>query len=293
MKLTFDTLSSTLIVSPGHTVPVSRIAAQRGESEYIALELVQDGARVQLPDASFTFAAKLRYNDESPVVIAETWGWNADLQIYEAAVNYDVDALNNLLLIGEAKENDKLHLKGQFAMLRPSLGGWRKSQVVDFILHNDVWRGAGDPVPPVPGVLRPMIKAISGAVTNGTTTLEPVTGLTFPVSAGKAYSFRFQIPYATAAGSVGSVWIVTAPGTGALNYVSRCSNGDSAERVLFSSNASLPGATANSAASGNIAILEGVCIPDASGEIGVSFASESASNVIALSGANVTYCEMF
>ena len=134
----------------------------------------------------------------------------------------------------------------------------------------------------------------SDVVNNNATanTLQDVTGLSFPVSAGGTYYFQFVISYTSAATTTGSRWSLSGPG-GSMRYRSQYSltatsqttnEGISAHDTPASSNAT-------SAATGaNTAIVEGFYIASANGNVIARFASEiSASAVTAKAGSVVWY----
>ena len=124
-------------------------------------------------------------------------------------------------------------------------------------------------------------------------TIQDVTGLSFPVVAGNRYKFRFVIQYTSAATTTGSRWTINGPGITSLRYRSQYSltttsrtfnEGLSAYDTPAASNAT-------SAATGsNIAIIEGIIVPSANGNVIARFASEvSSSSIVALTGSYVEY----
>jgi len=62
---------------------------------------------------------------------------------------------------------------------------------------------------------------LASDVTNSTTTIADVTGLSFPVTSGITYKFKFYIIYTAAAATTGSRWSINGPATTLLNYTSR------------------------------------------------------------------------
>jgi hypothetical protein len=128
-------------------------------------------------------------------------------------------------------------------------------------------------------------------------TMQDVTGLSFAVTAGEGYKFRFMIPYNSAAGTTGSRWSINGPAspTG-LAYGSQYS-------LTVTSNTYNTGlstydqpATANatSLATGNIAIIEGFINPSANGTVIARFASEiSSSAITAIRGAICEWVRVF
>jgi hypothetical protein len=118
-------------------------------------------------------------------------------------------------------------------------------------------------------------------------TLENVTGLVLPVLSGVRYWFKATIPYSAAATTTGSRWSLTGPAVSQLNYYSKYTLTSTTFTSNFLSAFSLPAASnATSLTVGNIALLEGIIIPSADGDLQVVFASEvSASAITALAGA--------
>jgi len=120
-----------------------------------------------------------------------------------------------------------------------------------------------------------------------------VTGLSFNVTAGNTYKFRFVIAYTAASTTTGSRWSINGPATTFLYYHSSYSlttvsttqnEGLSSYNVPASCNAT-------SAATGsNIAIIEGTIRPSANGTVIARFASGvSSSAITAKTGSYVEY----
>jgi hypothetical protein len=139
----------------------------------------------------------------------------------------------------------------------------------------------------------------SDVINNNATlnTIANVTGLSFPVTAGKTYSFEFRIPYTAAATTTGSRWSINGPATTFLCYASEYSlaattTTRNANFVSYdlpaASNATSAGTT-----SGNMANIWGVIKPSADGDVIARFASEVANSAItAKAGAVVYYQEL-
>lgn len=137
--------------------------------------------------------------------------------------------------------------------------------------------------------------AVLGAdVTNNNATantIADVTGLSFPVTAGKKYRFRFEFHYTAAATTTGSRWSISGPG-GTMRYRSEYSltttstttnEGLSAHNTPAASNAS-------SAATGaNTGTVEGFYEASATGNVILRFASEIASSAIVCKAGSVVY----
>lgn len=122
-------------------------------------------------------------------------------------------------------------------------------------------------------------------------TIADVTGLSFPVTSGKKYRFRFEIQYTAAATTTGSRWSISGPG-GTMRYSSQYSltttsatfnEGLSAHDTPAASNAT-------SAATGaNLATIEGFYEASATGTVIARFASEVASSAIVAKAGSVVY----
>jgi hypothetical protein len=135
---------------------------------------------------------------------------------------------------------------------------------------------------------------IESDVTNNNATpntMQDVTGLSFPVIAGTTYRFKFIIPYTSAATTTGSRWSINGPATpDLLEYQSTYTLDATSGTLNYGSTYDFPAASnASSLTTGNIAIIQGVIKPSASGTVIARFASEvSSSAIVAKAGAAVT-----
>lgn len=137
-------------------------------------------------------------------------------------------------------------------------------------------------------------------------TIADVTGLSFSVTAGEGYWFKFRILYTAAATTTGSRWSVNGPASPTM-LAFRASNGLSAAGTAgtdvmtevnaaaydspAASNASSPTATANQ---GNVAVIEGFIQPSANGTVIARFASEvSSSAIVAKAGSLLEWYRVF
>lgn len=113
-------------------------------------------------------------------------------------------------------------------------------------------------------------------------TIADVTGLSFAVSSGVTYRFKFFIVYTSAATTTGSRWTLNGPATTYLNYDSRYTLTATSQSVNSGASAyTIPAvSSASSLAAGNIAIIEGIIKPSASGTLIARFASEISSSAI-------------
>lgn len=121
-------------------------------------------------------------------------------------------------------------------------------------------------------------------------TTQDVTGLSFPVVAGNTYHFRFVIPYTSAATTTGSRWSINGPALTSLFYVTQWANTATTSVIAYLSSYANPNIGSGSALAGNVAFMEGVITPSASGTVIARFASEIANSAItAKAGAFVEY----
>jgi len=135
---------------------------------------------------------------------------------------------------------------------------------------------------------------LSADVTNNNATantMQDVTGLSFPVTSGKKYRFRFEIQYTAAATATGSRWSISGPG-GTMRYSSQYSL--TTTSATFSEGLSAhdtpAAANASSAATGsNLARIGGFYEATANGSVIARFASEVASSAIVAKAGSVVY----
>ena len=122
-------------------------------------------------------------------------------------------------------------------------------------------------------------------------TIADVTGLSFPVTAGVLYRFRFVIAYTAAATTTGSRWAVNGPAQTLLAYTSRYPLTATTETFNYAAAYDTPsGANASSLTAGNVAVIEGFVKPSADGTVTARFASEiSSSAIVAKAGSFVEY----
>lgn len=128
-------------------------------------------------------------------------------------------------------------------------------------------------------------------------TIADVTGLSFPVTSGKTYWFRFHIPYTAAATTTGSRWSINGPTTTFLCYGSEYSLAATTTtrnaNIISYDLPAASNATSAGTTTGNMAVIEGIITPSANGSVIARFASEVASSAItAKAGAVVHYQEL-
>lgn len=135
---------------------------------------------------------------------------------------------------------------------------------------------------------------LSADVTNNNAsanTIADVTGLSFSVTAGNKYYFKFIIAYTAAATTTGSRWSINGPGSPTLlNYTSHYTLTATTETVNYATAYDIPAASnASSLTAGNIAIIEGIIVPSANGTVIARFASEVSSSAIVAKAGSVGY----
>jgi hypothetical protein len=126
-------------------------------------------------------------------------------------------------------------------------------------------------------------------------TIADITGLSFPVTSGKTYYFRFAVTFTSAAVSTGARFSINGPTTTYLNYWSRWPNvSNSVIANIGQTTYDLPSATGTAAVSsspniGVVAEVEGIIIPSADGTVIGRFASEVSSSAITAKIGSVVY----
>lgn len=129
--------------------------------------------------------------------------------------------------------------------------------------------------------------------TNATAnTIANITGLSFPVTAGLRYKFYFFIMYNSVAVGTGARFSISGPAAPTLlSYYSRYTLTAVSETVNYANAYDMPAAAnASALTTGNIAFIEGMITPSATGVVIARFASEVASSAITvLAGSYVNY----
>ncbi len=125
-------------------------------------------------------------------------------------------------------------------------------------------------------------------------TIADVTGLSFSVTAGKLYWFKFIIYYTAAATTTGSRWGVNCSAGTAANLSMTSEYSLTTTTTTRNANVQgfdLPAASnATSAATGNnMAVMEGYFIPSANGTFIARFASEVSSSAIVAKAGSVCF----
>ena len=125
---------------------------------------------------------------------------------------------------------------------------------------------------------RNLVTLNSDVASTASTAFQDVTGLSFPVTAGTTYRFKATIIYTASATTVGSRWAVNGPASPTLlayNSVwtlTATTNSAANAAAYDTGTASATSATT----AGNIATVEGIIIPSASGTFIIRFAPETA-----------------
>jgi hypothetical protein len=139
------------------------------------------------------------------------------------------------------------------------------------------------------------VVTLANDVTNNNATantISDVTGLSFPVVAGRSYRFSAVVNYTAAATTTGSRWSINGPATTALAYTSRYGATSTTETFNYASVYNAPASVnvSSPTTAGNIALIEGMLTPSASGTVVVRFSSEVASSAItAKAGSTLTW----
>lgn len=150
------------------------------------------------------------------------------------------------------------------------------------------------------------VSVLGSDVTNNyavANTIADVTGLSFSVTSGGTYYFKFYIWYTADATTTGSRWSINGPANTALMFqvnTSLISTVNSTDAISVSNataydnpattNTSSPN---NSATGGQLATIEGFIIPSANGTVIARFSSEVANSaIVAKAGSFVEYLQV-
>jgi hypothetical protein len=140
------------------------------------------------------------------------------------------------------------------------------------------------------------IKFITSNVVNSNATantMADVTGLSFAVTSGVTYKFRFFIVYTSAATTTGSRWSINGPTVTTLHYQSEyalTTTSKTFNNGLTAYNSPKTSSASSAATGSNIAVIEGIITPSASGTVIARFASEIANSAITAL-ANLSYVQ--
>ena len=130
-------------------------------------------------------------------------------------------------------------------------------------------------------------------VTNSTSTLADVTGLSFAVTAGTIYRFFAMIYYTAGATGTGARFTVNGPASPTLlayrSFMAVANSGFQITAALYDSGSAT---TTSNSPSGNIATVEGIIQPSTSGTLVIRFASEApgtGNDIVAKAGSTLEY----
>lgn len=124
-------------------------------------------------------------------------------------------------------------------------------------------------------------------------TLADVTGLSFPVTAGSTYKFKFVIVYSSAATTTGSRWTINGPATTHMSYSSIYPTSATAitNNPALAAYNSPSSSNASSLTTNNRCIIEGEITPSANGTVIARFASEITASAITAVASGRSYVE--
>jgi hypothetical protein len=123
-------------------------------------------------------------------------------------------------------------------------------------------------------------------------TIADVTGLSFAVTSGNRYWFRFLIMFTAAATTTGSRWSINGPALTSLLYKSEYSLTTSSRTINEGLSAYDNPAASNAtsaATTANHAWIEGLIVPSANGTVIARFASEVAGSAIVAKAGSVLH----
>lgn len=152
MLVTLDLDTNTLVYGAGMCSAIASLRLPRGAGTSLRVQCVRAGVIEPLPDTfSMIWTCKASGDWSGPeLAYADAFTETAeDSGIYEAAVNYEGEALDDLLLIGEDGEKAEVTVYAQLAIRLADEEPWQSTQVIDLTVHNSLWRGVSPS--PVPG----------------------------------------------------------------------------------------------------------------------------------------------
>lgn len=123
-------------------------------------------------------------------------------------------------------------------------------------------------------------------------TIQDITGLSFAVSSGKSYWFRFIIPYTAAVSTTGARFSLNGPATSVLNFSLFQAQASTSRFTSLSLTAYDTPTTSNVASPASlsgIGLLEGIVTFSAGGTVIGRFASEVANSAITVRAGAVAY----
>lgn len=133
-------------------------------------------------------------------------------------------------------------------------------------------------------------KFLPANVSSSSTTIANVTGLSFPVTTGVTYRFKFFIVYTSTSTATGSRWTINGPTATTLRYYSTYPSGTSANAFYHQSAYNGASVTGGSGSTGsNIAIIEGIINCSSSSTEVIARIAAEAATITAI--ANLSYVE--
>ena len=141
------------------------------------------------------------------------------------------------------------------------------------------------------------VVSLASDVTNSTTAIADVTGLSFAVVAGQVCWFRFVIWYTSAATTTGSRWAVNGPGSptafamkGNTPLIVTANSTDATSEnyvTAYDTPTTANTGSPNNSTNGQVATMEGYITPSSDGTLIARFASEvAASAIVAKAGSH-------
>jgi hypothetical protein len=143
-------------------------------------------------------------------------------------------------------------------------------------IHPDILSGLGDGAPATETIK--VVRLPTDQTNNNATpnTLQDVTGLQFPVVAGRGYNFEFYIVFKTEENTTGSKWCINGPSASDIVYDTEIQiNGNAKSLDLNNPGYNLGNGSSNSSTYLiNIATIRGSLIANASGNVTARFSSK-------------------
>lgn len=140
---------------------------------------------------------------------------------------------------------------------------------------------------------RTLVTLTSDVASTASTAFQNVTGLSFSVTTGTTYRFKATIIYTASATTVGSRWAVSGPASPTLlAYNSNMALTTTTNSIINAAAYDTGTASATSASTaGNIATVEGIIKPSASGTLIIRFAPDAAtaSGIVVKAGSTLEW----
>lgn len=124
-------------------------------------------------------------------------------------------------------------------------------------------------------------------------TMQDITGLSFPVTAGQRYYFKFVILYNSAVTTTGSRWAINGPAAPtSLMYNSEYSltlTTSTRNGMVAAYDSPATANTSSASGQSNLALIEGYIVPSADGTVIGRFASEISASAITAKAGSILY----